>query len=462
MRTKLNAQGNIERRKARLVAKGFTQQPGVDFQETYAPVARLSSIRILVALAAELGLTLYQLDIVMAYINGDLHEEIFMDQADGFVENGNENKVYSLKKSIYGLKQSGRQWFQKLDPKLRAFGLKPLNADKCVYVMKSGEVYMIVVVYVDDIFVGTNREDVYTKFKEELLTSFQITDLGNLHYCLGIEFHQDPITKQITMHQEKYIEKILRDYGMSDAKPMSTPLDGNSKLTKKMMPSTEDEMAEMRDDPYQSLIGSLMYLAVSTKPDIAHTVSVLSQFNVNPGKAHWTSAKRVLRYLQGTKNHGLCFRKTKSDLIGYVDSDWAGDIDDRVSYTGYVFKLGGSSVTWEARKQKTIALSSTEAEYMALCEAAKEVVYLRNFLKEIYFFNKVAEPTIVYCDNQGAQKLMRNPIFHQRTKHIDIKHHYVREVFQRGDLDVKYVASSQMIADVLTKSLFGPNHKKCI
>lgn len=212
-----------------------------------------------------------------------------------------------------------------------------------------------------------------------------------------------------------------------------------------MMPSTEEEVAEIKDVAYQSLIGTLMYLAVSTRPDIAHTVSVLSQYNVNPGKTHWTSAKRVLSYLQGTRNLGLCFRKTKNNLVGYVDSDWAGDVDDRISYTGYVFKLPGMAITWEARKQKTIVLSSTEAEYMALCEAAKEVVYLRNFLAKLQFSDEVAGPTAVYCDNQGAQKLMKNPVFHQRTKHIDIKHHYVREVFQRRDLDVKYIASSEMI-----------------
>ena len=462
LRTKFSADGSVERRKARLVARGFSQQPGMDFQETFAPVARLSSIRILVALAAELGITLYQLDVVMAYINGDLDEELYMEQAEGFIEADQKKMVYSLKKSLYGLKQSGRQWFKKLDQKLQDFGLRPLNGDKCVYIMKSEEIYIILAVYVDDIIVGSNQEDVYLKLKKELTREFQIKDLGTLHYCLGIEFQQDPSTKAVIMHQRRYIEKILADYGMDESKPISTPLDGNSKLTKQMMPSSEEEIIQMKKVPYQSLIGTLMYLSVSTRPDISYTISVLSQFNINPGKAHWAAAKRVLRYLRNTLNHGLKFKKTNSDLVGYVDADWAGDIDDRVSHTGYVFKLADAAVTWEARKQKTIALSSTEAEYMALGEAAKETVYLRNLLKEIGFLKQDAGPTIVYCDNQGAQKLMRNPIYHSRTKHIDIKHHFIREVFQRGELDVKYTATDQMIADILTKGLFGPSHKRCI
>lgn len=462
LRTKFNADGSVERRKARLVARGFSQQPGVDYQETFSPVARLSSIRIVVALAAEWKLTLYQLDVVMAYINGNLDEEIFMEQADGFIKPGEEEKVYFLKKSLYGLKQSGRQWFTKLDKKLQELGFKSLNGDKCIYIIKSRDFIMILVVYVDDIIVATNQENKYIELKEELVKEFKVSDLGTLHYCLGIEFEQDPSTKSVKMYQRKYITKILQDFGMDESKPMKTPLDGNSKLSKQDAPRTNEEITEMKDVPYQSLIGALMYLAVSTRPDIAYTISVLSQYNVNPGKMHWAAGKRVLRYLRNTTNHGLIFRKTQEKLIGFVDADWAGDVDTRVSHTGYVFKLADAAVTWEARKQKTIALSSTEAEYMALTEAAKETVYLRNLLKEIGFLEKDAEPTIVYCDNQGAQKLMRNPIYHSRSKHIDIKHHYVREIYQRGEIDVKYLATSNMIADVLTKGLFGPSHKKCI
>ena len=205
-----------------------------------------------------------------------------------------------------------------------------------------------------------------------------------------------------------------------------------------------------------------MYLAVSTRPDIAYAVSSLSQFNQNPGKAHWISAKRILRYLKGTQHFGLLFTKNGKNLHGYVDADWGAAVDDRRSYTGFVFKLANSAISWESRKQRTVALSSTEAEYMALTEAAKETTYLRCFLKEVGILSSDAKPTNVFCDNQGAQELMRNPVHHARSKHIDIRHHYVREVFEKGDLEVEYITTTEMVADVLTKALLGPSHRRCL
>ena len=452
----------MERHKARLVAKGFSQQPGIDFEETFAPVARQSSIRMVMALSAELGLCLYQLDVVMAYTNGDLDEEIFMEQADGFIKEGNEHLVYSLKKSIYGLKQPGRQWFKKLDQRLKSLGLKQLNSDNCVYMRKTDDTFLILIIYVDDLIVAADSVETFTKLKEALAKEFEMKYLGKLHYCLGIEFQQDPISKSIFMCQKKYIDDVLSKFGMQVAKPMVTPLDGNVKLTKEMEPSTEEESQEMKGVPYQSLIGSLMYLAVSTRPDIAYAVSALSQYNRNPGKTHWSAAKRVLRYLKGIRNHGLMFHKTGEDLVGFVDADWGSNADDRRSYTGFIFRIAGAAVTWEARKQRTVALSSAEAEYIALSDAAKETVYLRSFLSELGCLNPNSKSTVVYCDNQGAQKLMRNPVHHARTKHVDIRHHYVREVFERGELNVEYISTNEMIADILTKGLFGPNHRKCL
>ncbi|XP_050460197.1 uncharacterized protein LOC126856068 [Cataglyphis hispanica] len=207
----------------------------------------------------------------------------------------------------------------------------------------------------------------------------------------------------------------------------------------------------MKNIPYQSLIGSLMYLAVSTRPDISYAISILSQFNTNSGKVHWNAAKRVLRYLKGTKS--------EIPLIGFVDADCGGNVDDRVFYTGFVFKLANTAITWKARKQKSIALSSTEAEYMALTKAAKETVYLRNLLEEMCYMERQSKPITIYCDNQGAQKLMLNPMYHSRTKHIDIRNHYVRDVFKSGKLDVSYVPTELMIANVLTKSLFKLSHQ---
>ena len=262
------------------------------------------------------------------------------------------------------------------------------------------------------------------------------------------------------MSQRKYIEDVLIRFGMENSKSVTTPLDNSIKLSKKMEPITKEEISEMKMIPYQSLIGSLMYLAVSTRPDIAYSVYFLSQYNTNPGKAHWMAAKRILRYLRGTTNHGLVYQKTENPLIGFVDSDWGASLDDRISYTGFVFKLADAAITWESKKQRTVALSSTEAEYLALGEATKEAVYLRNLLQEIGYMHLKCEPTVLFCDNQGAQNLTKNPVFHCRTKHIDIRHHYIREIFRKGQIDVKYIPTDDMVADVLTKGLYRPKHEK--
>lgn len=459
-KTKYSSNGKIERRKARLVAKGCSQQPGIDYHETYAPVARMSTIRILIALAVTNYLTIYQMDITMAYINGDLEEEIFMEQAEGFINPGEEHLVCCLKKSLYGLKQSGRQWHKKINDILQAFGMIQLNADKCFYYVKSQDSLMFLAIYVDDIIIAAKDINIFYELEKYLSKELDVKILGKIKYCLGIEFEQDPVTKHVKIFQRKYILDILKRFGMETCKPVSTPFDVSIKLTKRMCPSTKEEIKEMEKYPYQNLIGSLMYLATSTRPDIAYTVSTLSQFNINPGKAHWLAAKRTLRYLRSTINDGLLFKQTNNPLIAFVDADWGNNIDDRISYTGYYFKLANAAITWESRKQRSVALSSTEAEYIALTEASKEVVYLRNFLKEIDVLTQNSNPTDIYNDNQGAQKLIVNPIYHSRTKHIDIRYHFIRNIYDQGELNVLYCPTEEMSADILTKPLSGPKHRK--
>ncbi|GBL78726.1 Retrovirus-related Pol polyprotein from transposon TNT 1-94 [Araneus ventricosus] len=460
LRTKYNADGSIALRKARLVAKGFAQIPDVDYQETFAPVARPGSIRTVMAYCAENNLELFQLDFIMAYVNGDLDEEIFMEQADHFIDHKHPDYVYKLQRSLYGLKQAGRQWFCKLDEKLKSFGLNPLYSDKCVYKLKNSKGELIVIIYVDDLICCTNNVNLYLEFKNFLSNEFAIKDLRKLSFCLGIEFSQNVKNGQITMSQSKYIENVLEKFNMQDTKTVKTPLDPSVKLTKEMCPKTEAEKAEMSLYPYRSLIGSLMYLAICTRPDICHTVSYLSQFNENPGMPHWTAAKRVLKYLKGTKNRGLTFRPTKKPLVGYADADWASDITDRKSYSGCVLKFADGAISWESKKQHCVALSSTEAEYIALSECAKEIVYLRRFLNELY--ESVDEtPTVVFSDSQAAQKLVQNPIFHSRTKHIDIRCHYIREVYERGEIKIHYIPTDEMAADILTKTLTFQKHDNC-
>lgn len=261
------------------------------------------------------------------------------------------------------------------------------------------------------------------------------------------------------MSQEKYVQDILRRFKMEDCKPVETPMNPAVKLSKNMCPTTEEEKKYMSQVPYRNLIGSLMYLATSTRPDIAHAISALSQFNENPGEEHWKAAKRVLRYLKKTEKLKIVFTKKGDNLMGYSDADWGANIDDRKSYTGYLFMFAGGVINWSSRKQKTVAMSSAEAEYMALSEAAKETIYLRRFLSEI-----IGElgTTVIFCDNQSAGLMAKNPVFHERTKHIDIKYHFLRDSVESGNLKIEYLPSEQMPADVLTKGLSSLKHRNCI
>ncbi|KMQ88472.1 retrovirus-related gag-pol polyprotein [Lasius niger] len=478
LRNKFNRNGTLERRKARIVARGFSQRPGVDFNQTFAPVARISSIRIMTALAAQHHMKMHHLDVTTAYLNGVLEEQIYMetprfselvleeivatekkgkifDNASSMLQDLKKgDKVCLLKKALYGLRQAGRRWHVKLSQALKDYGLKPSSADPCVFFAKDGENALIATIYVDDILVASCDISKIAELTEYLSSLFQITDFGEVNYCLGIEFHQDK--DRILMSQEGYINDILSRFGMEDSKPVSTPLDCSVKLKKDVCCSTVQE----KDLPYRELIGMLMYLSVCTRPDIAYTVSYLGQFNCCYNETHWKSAKRVLRYLKGTSKVGLCFKRADKDLIGYADADWANCLDDRRSYTGYVFTLFDSIVSWESRKQRTTALSSTEAEYMAISDAVKEAIYLQRFIKDLGF--QLPSTLKIFNDNNGARKLAENPVFHARTKHIDVRHHFVREVLNSGILKIEYAPTEIMPADILTKGLPKPKHEKCI
>ncbi|BES99741.1 Hydra magnipapillata [Nesidiocoris tenuis] len=275
-------------------------------------------------------------------------------------------------------------------------------------------------------------------------------DMGPINYCLGIEFK---CTKtKIQMCQKKYIEDLLEKYKMTNCRTVTTPVEVGLKLDKRPSDAEEPQV------PYRSLIGSLMYLAVATRPDIAFAVNSLSQFNESYGTEHWKAAKRVLRYLNGTLEYGLVFKKTEEPIQGFCDADWGNCGTDRRSYSGYFFRFGGAAITWEARKQRTVALSSVEAEYMALAEAAREATYLKNFLRNIGY---QTDSINVKCDSQGAKMLAENPVHHARSKHIDIKHHFVRQALEDGVLNISYLPTSEMPADVLTKGLPREKHNFC-
>uniref|UniRef100_A0A0A9WFE7 Retrovirus-related Pol polyprotein from transposon TNT 1-94 n=1 Tax=Lygus hesperus TaxID=30085 RepID=A0A0A9WFE7_LYGHE len=468
---KYKSSGELERRKARLVARGFTQEPKVDYHETYSPVVRLSSLRTVMALAVKHGMVVEQMDVETAYLNGELQENIYMEPPKHFekilmdiVENENDDEIVEtawkmlrefkggkkhckLHKSLYGLKQSGIQWYLKLDGRLKAIGMTPSESDPCVYTRGKGEGAVILAVYVDDIILTSKDPEKLKILKEKMMDEFRMKDLGKIHYCLGLEFDYDFEKGKLKISQRKYINEILKRFKMETANPISTPLDVNVKFE-----PTEAIPSEMDKYPFRSLIGSLMYLAIGTRPDIDHAVIYLSQFNSCYTEVHWKAAKRILRYLKGTMNRKLIYSRKNEELIGYSDADWGICRIDRHSFSGFVFTLSGAAISWMSKKQRTVALSSVEAELMCISEGVKEaIIYLEKFLRELGF--SMSLPIALYNDSQGAQEHLKNPAYRSRTKHIDIRNHFIKQNIQEGLIDLKYLATEDMVADFLTKPL---------
>lgn len=446
-RIKTKPDGTTVRFKARLVIKGCAQKAGVDYTETFSPVTRFESVRILLSISAANNFVIRTFDIKTAFLYGDLKETIYMIQPKNFDDGS--GRVCLLRKSLYGLKQGPRQWHQKFDEALKKFKLKPTNYDPCVYSNSDGT--LLLALYVDDGLAAGQSENEINELFERLKQEFEIID-SKAECYLGIEIERDLKTKKIRIHQSAYTRNVLRRFEMDESNPMATPLDAKMALRR-----NEDEDGKAKDAadvPYRQLIGSLMYLAVSTRPDIAFAVSNLSQFLTNPSIDHWKAAKRVLRYLQGTIGLGILFIgncEQPNVLFAYSDSDFATCIDTRKSISGVTLILNSGSVIWSARKQGVVATSTTDAEYIAAHDASKEIVWTRGLLEEIGVTQD--SPTMLYCDNAAAEKLIKNPVFHRRTKHVDIKYHYVRQIYEDGKLKIQHVASEDQLADIFTKPL---------
>jgi hypothetical protein len=463
---KYRADGTIERYKARLVAKGYSQQEGIDFDETFAPVVKFSAIRVLLALAAYYDLEIHQMDVKTAFLNGDLDVEIYMRQPDGFVVPGKEELVCRLHKSIYGLKQAGRAWYHKIHQTLLDLGFTALRADTCVYVQRLAAVVVITALYVDDLLLFSNSQERLEALKRDLSSRFKMTDLGEAHYVLGIQIERDRSTRSLSLSQREYVRKMLDRASLTDCRPVATPLEVSVKLTKADSPagSTAPDQSLVRR--YQSAVGAIMYAMLGTRPDIAFAVTALSQFSSNPGQTHWTAVQRLLRYLAGTVDYAVTYgpsaQRQPLTFHGYTDSDWGSDVDSRRSITGYAFMLGGGAVSWQAKKQHTVALSSVEAEYMASAQAAREAMWLRTLLKELGYGYLVASPTVIHSDSQGSIALSRNPEHHARSKHIDIRHHFIREQVDAGTVTLQYLPTDDMAADILTKPLGRDKHNRFV
>jgi hypothetical protein len=457
-RTKKDALGDVIRHKARLVAKGFSQVAGVDFLETFAPVAKFNTIRCILALGAALDLEIHQMDVQTAFLNGELEEDIYMSQPHGFEEKDFEHLVCKLKKSLYGLKQSPRAWYQRIDSFFTKEGFTRSEADHSLYIKQTSEYLLIVLIYVDDLIILASLLEKLAWLKAKLNAEFKMSDLGELMYCLGVEFKRDRKARTITMSQKKYIKEVLKRFNMEECKPIGTPLDVNAKLLKLSVEEFEALASEMEGVPYKSGVGSLMYAMVATRADLAFAVSMVSQFMSRAGPTHWSAVKRIMRYLQSTMDYKLCLGGKDITLRGYCDADWAGDANERRSTTGYVFYVGDGAISWNCRRQPTIALSTTEAEYMATSQSTKEAIWLRKLLADVGFVQEGA--TTIMCDNQGCIALAKNPTHHSRTKHIDVQHHFIREKLESEEIRLEYCPTEDMVADVLTKALAKDRHQR--
>ena len=396
-----------------------------------------------------MNLEIDQMDVVTAFLNSHLDEDIYMQLPN---DNLSKGKIVKLLKSIYGLKQPSRSWNLTLDKVLKKLGLSRSHFDPCMYFKTDNEKVIFLTVYVDDLLIFSNDKKMKFQLKEELKQTFKMKDMGPASYILGMRIIRNEKEGTVSVDQEKYIKDILARFEMTECNSISTPLDPNQVLSKCMEPANEEEEDEMKRIPYQEAVGSLIYAANCCRPDIAHAVGVVSRFNQNPGRAHWKAVKRIFRYLKGTLSHKLVYKKSEyKGVTGFADSDWAGCTMDFKSTTGYIFTSCGGAVSWLSKKQPTTALSTTEAEYMSLTAAAQEAKWISNFLTEI--LSKKLNTIILHCDNKGAIDLSKGIGYKARTKHISIKHHFIRECIENGDVQVKQISTNEMVADPFTKAV---------
>lgn len=438
-KVKRNSDDSVERHKARLVARGFSQEYGFDYWETFSPVVRFTSIRTILALAAQRRMKIKQFDVKTAFLNGDLEEEIYMEQPSGFSDG--TNKVCKLQRSLYGLKQASRCWNRKFKEFIQLFGFVACGADSCVFVSRKDGKLTILAIHVDDGLIVSDDNQCIERALTHLQAHFEITSM-KVGCFLGLEIEQRP-DGSIFIHQSAYARRVLKRFNMDGCNPVMTPSDPNQVLH-------NFSESEPSGYPYREAVGSIMYLSVGTRPDITHAVAIASRYLEKPSIVHENAVKRILKYLKGTINFGILYLSTEEpQLIGYSDADHAGDVETRRSTSGHIFKLCGGLISCE--RQKSVSISTMEAEYISASEAVRELVWLIRLLKEL-FMGELKKP-LFFMDNDSAIKLIKNPEFHKRSKHIDIRYHFIREKYNQNLFILNYVSTHEMIADMFTKAL---------
>ncbi|GJU68754.1 retrovirus-related pol polyprotein from transposon TNT 1-94 [Tanacetum coccineum] len=441
-KNKRDEESTVIRNKARLVAKEYSQQEEIEFEESFALVARLEVVRLFVAYATHKSFPVYQMDVKTTFLNGPLKEEVYINQPYGFIDPHHPDKVYHLKKALYGLKQAPRAWYDEISNFLVSKGFSKGFIDPTFFITKKGEDILLVKIYVDDIIFGSTNPKLSKKFEKLMHNNFEISMIGELKLFLGIQIHQSP--RGIFINQAKYAQEILKKHGMTSCDSVGTlmatkPLDADLSGT------------PIDQTKYHSMVGALMYLTAS-RPDIVHATCYCARYQARPTEKHLKEVKRIFRYLKNTINMGLWYPKdTSFELTAFSDSDHAGCLDTRKSTSGGIQFLGGDKlVSWSSKKQDCTSMSSAKAEYVSLSACCAQVLWLRTQLTDYGFhFDKIP----MYCDSKAAIAISCNPVQHSRTKHIDVRYHFIKEHVEKGIVELFFVGTEYQLADLFTKAL---------
>ncbi|KAJ9548226.1 hypothetical protein OSB04_020769 [Centaurea solstitialis] len=429
------------RNKARLVAQGYTQEEGIDYDDVFAPVARIEAIRLFLAFASYKGFKVYQMDVKSAFLYGTIDEEVYVSQPPGFEDPKYPDKVDKLRKALYGLHQAPRAWYDTLSSYLLEKKFERGVIDKTLFIRRTKTDMLLVQIYVDDIIFGSTKDDMCKEFEELMHMKFKMSSMGELTFFLGLQVKQK--TDGIFINQSKYVASMLQKFGMNDAKPTSTPMETHKHLT------ADVEGEEVDVHHYRSMIGSLMYLTAS-RPDIMFAVCVCARYQVRPKESHLHVVKRIFKYLKGEPRLGLWYPNDSSfDLVAYIDSDYGGANLDRKSTSGGCQFLGGRLVSWQCKKQTTVSQSTTEAEYIAASQCCSQVLWIQNQMQD-YGLSFLQTP--IYIDNNSAISIVNNPVKHSKTKHIEIKYHFIRDCNEKKLIQVLKVHTDDQYADLFTKA----------